>query len=185
MKIQRLLLLVMAMCFASGVKAQIYNSEVLFFVNENSQLSNPQTNLRIMRIKNGRGQWVNHSNINLKAVCDNLKSNINYYETNSNIWGDYHSLDADRFDYEMSNTKWAVYSRHIKALWDYVPGELEWPAHTDYEAIAKDFSKYMLWSEPEYENRQYGHMGERVTFKRLTKSELVRLSFTGTRDFLQ
>ena len=181
MKAKRLLFLVMAICLASGVKAQIYNSEVLFYVEEDSKLSDPQTRLSIYRFKNGKRQYYNGED-HLKDVCDNLKSNINYYETHSAKWSD--GL-GDEFDSKMSNAKWIVYSYHFDACYDYNTGIMEFPSHTCYSAFANDFSKYMSWYEPEFDYRGGAHAGARITYKRLTKSELLKLSFTGARDFLQ
>lgn len=181
MKAKRFLFLIMAICLASGVKAQIYNSEVLFYVHEDSKLSDPQTSLRIFRFQNGQCQWV--ADYKLKDVSDNLKNNINYYETHSNIWKRYG--DIDTYDSNMSNTKWNVYLKHFEVLYYDNAGTVEWPAHNKYHAFAKDFSKFMVWSEPEFDTPYGVHMGSRYTFKRLTKSELLKLSFTGARDFLQ
>lgn len=110
MKGLRFLLLGLAICLASGVRAQIYNSDVLFYVEETSSLTNPQTSLWIFRFKSGECYWVNKAVAHeLKGVCEYLKSNINYYETHSDLWSRYGNLG--NYDSKMSNTKWIVYSR--------------------------------------------------------------------------
>ena len=186
MKLKKVLFLAMAICLASGVKAQIYNSEVLFYISESANLTNPQTSIWIFRFKNGICQRVDKNDANrLKNVCDNLKSNINYYETHSSVWSNHSSVDTDHFDSKMSNAKWNVYSNTCQGYLDsYFSGQYI-PTHTYYYAYKKDFSQYMYWAEPEYDDPMMGHVGERVTYKRLTKSELLKLIFTGARDFLQ
>lgn len=184
MKGLRFLLLGLAICLASGVRAQIYNSDVLFYVEETSSLTNPQTSLWIFRFKSGECYWVNKAVANeLKGVCEYLKSNINYYETHSDLWSRYGNLG--NYDSKMSNTKWIVYSCFFERLYDIIDQVEEWPAHTCYHAFSKDYSKYMRWSEPEYDSRGGEHRGSRTTWKRLTKTDLLKLSFTGARDFLQ
>lgn len=182
MKGLRILLLGLAICLASGVKAQIYNSDVLFYVKESASLSNPQTYVRIYRFKNGECHYVNKSSAKeLKTVCDNLKSSNYYYESHSELWQ--RDGDVGTFDSKLSNTKWNVYSQYFERLYIDGVGE-EWPNHTQYHAWRKDFSQFMAWEEPEYDNR-WGHSGARSTWKQLTKAELLKLSFTGARDFLQ
>lgn len=183
MKELRILLLGIVICLASGVKAQIYNSDVLFYVSENAKLSDPQTRVDIYCFKNGKCQWVNKTDATrLKNVCDNLRSNSYYYETHSEIWGNYGDMGS--YDSKMSNDKWNVYSKFLERL--YIDGAgLEWPNHTMFHAFKKDLSQYMYWSEPEYDDWRGGHNGRRVTYNRLTKSDILKLSFTGARDFLQ
>lgn len=87
MKRFSLFMLVMAISLASEVKAQIYNSDVLFYVQESASLTNPQTYVRIYRFKSGDCHYVNRSSAKeLKTVCDNIRSNSNYYESHSELW---------------------------------------------------------------------------------------------------
>lgn len=177
MKAKRLLFLVMAICLASGVKAQIYNSEVLFYVEEGSKLTNSSTSTRIIRIKDGMLYTVSRID-NLKTVCNKLKNDINYYENHPKEWVSRNKPGS------LSNTKWMVTSICFDALYDFDTGAMLFPQHCIFKAIATDLSKYMEWSEPEYDDPNGVHMGRRTTFKRITKSELLKLSFS-TRDFLK
>lgn len=186
MKGLKLLFLVMAICLASGVKAQIYNSDVLFYVGENAKLTNPQTYVLILRFKDGVRWWVNKGEHRLRNVCDNLKGNSYYYENKSEIWSKYNTM----FNYnsDMSNAKWCVYSYYASYTEGFTDmmGNYSPPieAHTSYEAFRKDLSEYMEWSEPHYHIRG-DEFGERITYKRITKEELKKMNFTAARDFLQ
>ena len=181
MKGLRFLLLGLAICLASGMKAQIYNSDVLFYVESDSRLTNPQTRVIIFRFRNGNRQTFEGSEKTLKAVCDNLKRDMDYYET---LYSQWKTDNWGSYDSNMSNLKWHVFSKKYSRL--YIDGlGLEWPDHIHYIAFKKDFSQYMYWSEPEYDDWRGDHNGTRVTHNRLTKSDILKLSFTGARDFLQ
>lgn len=179
MQVKRFLLLFMAICLASGVKAQIYNSDVLFYVSESANLKNPQSRVEIRKFENGKLYSLSTSNdeANLRTVCNNLSTNSNYYENLAHkwerrglpYWSDYHYS----YNSELTNQKWNVYSKIVEANMPL------WPAHTNFEAFYKDYSKFLTWYEPDYDN-----MGQRV-YKRIMKSELRNITFTGARDFLQ
>lgn len=186
MKGLRFLLLGLAICLASRVKAQIYNSDVLFYVSESAKLTNPQTYVFIIQFKDGKRWWVNKGEHRLKNVCDNLKSNSYYYEYKSEIWSEYNTMF--KYNSEMSNTKWCVYSSYTPYIEGFTAlnGSYSPPieAHTSYEAFKRDFSEYMEWSEPHYHMMGDEH-GERVTYKRISKEDIKKMNFTGARDFLQ
>lgn len=186
MKGLRFLLFVMAICLTNGVKAQIYSSDVLFYVSESAKLTNPQTYVFIIRFKDGKQWWVNKEEHKLKNVCDNLKSNSYYYEYKSEIWGEYNTMF--KYNSDMSNAKWCVYSWYSPYTDGFTDmmGNYQSPieAHTSYEAFKRDFSEYMEWSEPHYHMMGDEH-GERVTYKRISKDEIKKMNFTGARDFLQ
>lgn len=184
MKRLRFLLVGMAICLTSEVKAQIYNSDVLFYVGGN-ELTNPQLRVFIIRFKEGKQYRVNRtSETELRNICNNLKSNSYYYEYKSDIWSEDGMFKHDR---DMSNAKWTVYSYYQP----YVPSaQFDWgvsdaiEAHTSYKAFKCDYSEYMEWSEPHYHLMGNEH-GERITLKLISKEELKKLNFTGARDFLQ
>lgn len=175
----------MAVCLASGVDAQIYNSDVLFYVSQNANLANPETSVTILRYNEGICYHVCRyvKDRTIKKVWDNLRKNINYYEENTKIWVKLSGESIQNYDTEMSNAKWHVYSKY----YPYIPAIDLTPrieSHRDYSAIKKDFSEYMTWSEPLY---RFGDdlCGQRITLKRISKEELLKLTFTAARDFLQ
>lgn len=191
MKVKRFFLLVMAICLASGVKAQIYNTEILFYVLESTDLTNvsPQDHVNILRFKDGMCWRIwKKGHDEFKKVCDNLKSNSYYYEyTPEEMWIKRTELNTTNYNSDMSNEKWYVYSEYNS----YVPsGQFAWgvsdpiEAHTSYYAFKRDLSAFMEWSEPLYHLN--GEVcGKRRTFKRISKEEIKKMSFTGARDFLQ
>lgn len=121
MKAKRLLFLVMAICLASGVRAQ-FNSEILFFhYCENSlgntdvkPLSNPEAIILICRFKNGKVYCPKSQEYSqplqdylARGVRENLSSNINYYENKE--WTEVSSGFIGYYDSNMSNNKWIVF----------------------------------------------------------------------------
>ncbi len=185
MKGLRILLLGLAICLASGVKAQIYNSEALFYLAPEYKLTNPQATVYVMRFKNGvLYHYRNGFGENLIDVSNNIKNNDNYYENKTSEWKEGDVGTTKKYDSSMSNEKWVVYS-HYNA---YIPGFGEMPAivaHTDYWAHKKDLSQYMTWSEPIYVFPNGSECGHRRTLNRITKEDLKKMTFTGARDFLQ
>lgn len=188
MKAKRLLFLVMAICLASGVKAQNNNSEALFYKHESVKLTDPQGGVLILRIINGKiyeyQQDRKVHDTSLRNVCRLLKQDSNYYEKRDcwHWWG-------DDYDSDMSNLKWIVYSKHWNAVPPYtdmagneMPGL---PERTDYIAIKRDYSEYMIWTEPLWHDHNGDVNGELIKWKRITKDELKKLNFTAARDFLQ
>lgn len=177
MKSLKLLFLVMAICFASGVKARINNSEVLFYIRVDANLKDPQTRVEVYRITNGilydfrsgYNPTLEADPLALRTVCNNLKEDSYCYD-NSNRWD---SFNFRKYDANMSNDKWTVYAVSFEA------NPPLWYAHMNYKAFKNDFSEFMEWNEPDYDK-----IGRRI-YKRITKNELKQLSFTGARDFLQ
>lgn len=183
MKYPKLAIIVFLTCFSYFVNAQVYNTEILFYVRENVDLSNPQESVEILQFRGGVGYRVYRGNeATLKAVHDNLKANSNYYENHKDLWCP-NAINLSKYDSKMSNVKWNVYSNVFDRLVNYL-GVEEWPAHTQYHAFSKDLLKYILWSEPEYTGQNGQRIGNPFTRKRLTKSEILKLSFIGARSFL-
>jgi len=176
-RLRLLLFAVMAILFVQEAYAQLYNTEVLFFVDKESSLTNPQTYVRIYQFRNGDNYWFTGclEDKTLRIVSNNLKKDNDYYEKQS--WG--HANEGrDMYNADMSNSRWIVYSASYRYLPTTEWGE-GWPAHTSYYAFKKDLSEYMLWHEPDYDGQG------RVVCRRLTKTELKNLRFTAARDFLK
>ncbi len=189
MRVKRLLFLVMAICLASGVSAQIRNTEVLFFhCYENSihgqrpPITNPNAGIYIIRVRNGviesynkGGSW--YDGIPVETVVKNLKKNINYYD---NV--DFFTEKNYKFDSKMTNSKWTVWSQFISLSWG--PDPL--PDKTKYYAIKNDYSEFMQWEEPDNFRNPDGSEVQtgRYTYKRYTKEQLLKVTFGGRRDFL-
>ena len=177
MKELRFLLLGLVICLASGVKAQIYSSDVLFYVSESAKLTNPQTTVHIFLFKDGKFYEANGIS-DIRKVCDNLRDNDFYFERLAFKWERkgvpyWATYDFIKYNEELSNSKWRVYS----AWFAEEPGL--WKSHTRYEAFASDLSKYMRWEEPDWDD------AGRKTCRRINKNELKQLTFTSGRDFLQ
>ena len=180
MKVLRFLFLVMAGCLTNSVMAQIHTSGIMVYVYENANMSDPQTSLTIFRFVDDR--CYSTSTIHkLKEVSDGLRSNSNYLETLKfpMIINPFSSIKTYySYDDKMSNGKWYVYSDFNNAWNDTYNGEYH-PAYTSYVAFKYDYSQCMKWYEPQYDN------GPRRTYKRLSISELKKMKFTASRDFLR
>lgn len=170
MKVKRLLFFFMAICLASGVRAQIYNSGVLFFhfyEREGdclSPITNPNAIIMILRVRNGSLEM---QRTTVEKVVNNLKRNINYYESAT-----FEKIPRN-YDSQMSNSKWDVWSLTINKPQSF------------YHALKKDFSEYTEWCEPDVfwidgEERPLG----RAIYKGYTKEQLLKITFGGRRDFL-
>ena len=181
----------MAICLAIGVRAQIRNSEVLFFhyyddtADGNKEpITNPEAKIQIIRIKNGAIEL--HSKPNgypywkVEEVIKNIKSNLNYY--NNVVFKRPDQIGSPpKYDANMSNSKWTV--------WSYLC-ELSWAGKPDiiyYYGLKNDLSEYTEWREPDVffqtdgTEQQYG----RRIFKGYTKNQLLKVTLGGKRDFLQ
>lgn len=183
MKSKRFLLLVMAICLASGVKAQslVYNSDVLFFHffedtrdGQMPSLSSPEARIFIIRIKDGalytlasgHSAWEK-----AKEVSDNLKSNPNYYNTKT---PKLLLMDAKDYDLDLSNVKWIVYKNPRYSSDDY----------DSFYAVKRDFSEFMRWREPDICSQDDRTPFGRSIGKRISKDQLIKMNYIGKRDFL-
>ena len=181
MKIKRVLAFLWVLFFVSFVNAQIQDTEVLFYVKTDQSTSNPNTRVYVMKWKNGNryvptGTAADFWCDDIFKIVKNLKKDNNFYEKLDWKEGvEKYSL----YNKEMSNNKWCVYANHFNAYYFY--GQLVWPDHTKYYAVKRDLSEYMQWCEPDYIEDSEG----RQTYRRLTKTELINMNFTATRDFLQ
>ena len=78
-----------------------------------------------------------------------------------------------KYDPNMSNAKWTVFSKSMSLT-----------NTTYYRAIKNDYSEYIEWWEPDREVID-GQTFGRNTYKRISKEELIKMSFVGKRSFLQ
>lgn len=179
MKELRFLLLVIAICLASGVKAQFYNTEDLFYVVEPVNLNNPQVTVHLVRFSSGIGYIIR---TDLKDLCDNMSDYENNIVNRGNKWLYSKNNYAGQFNYsdKLSNEKWTVYSVEGSNWVDNMTGEFH-QGYSHFVAFKKDFSQYIEWTEPE--GHEYGDI--KKYFKRISKSELKKIKFTGAREFLQ
>ncbi|MBR4625502.1 MAG: hypothetical protein IKO99_03600 [Bacteroidales bacterium] len=143
-------LLVFLICLSNILNAQIKDSPVLFYAREDSRV------VIIMQFKNFEHYRCWGNNANKETVIQNLKRNINFYEelfatnsggvkrTDPNACPSYNGYDGyGELKYsDMSNELWYVYERFFPPASDGM-----WTAHTQYNAIKKDFSEYMYWWE--------------------------------------
>lgn len=175
MKGLRFLLLGMAICLASEVRAQIYNSEVLFFYcAENTagskfagSLNSPQVSILICKFKNGKVYCPrSQSSQNLQTysawkVRENLNKNMNYYETQE--WAEVSTGFIGYYDSDMSTNKWTVFKVEQPKI-----DADEWnsgsPAHNEFNGFKNDFSEYQNWCEPDVFGRG------RYTYKKCNKT---------------
>ena len=175
MKAKRLLFLVMAICLASGIKAQISNTGVLFFhwventtTGLQRPITDPHATIKIMRIKKGILEVYGGE---VKEVISNLKINPLYYDNVSyrvvSHWVQ-HTTNL-KYDYDMSSPKWYVWSDGYRIMDD---------EYRFYFALKKDFSEYTEWREPDD-----GGAGRSI-YKGYTKEQLLKIELGGKRDFL-
>lgn len=190
MKVKRFLFLVMAICLACGVRAQgrVYSSKVLFFHHyefENEKkppITNPESGIMIMRVKNGMLEQYGRSEIKTEIVVANLKRDPNYYDkVTFNEFGDqYYYSPEVRYDTNMSNEKWTVWSYKTEVY------NASFSTQTHYWGLKNDFSEFTKWQEPGILHLIGGDeipWGRRI-YKGYSKEQLLKITFGGRRDFL-
>ena len=178
-----ILFLVIATIIANEANAQFNNTDVLFYIDVEASLANPQTNVYIWKFRNGNLYKIMKIGTTLANVSENLKKDMYYYEKDekqsfSSCW-----ITKNSYNKIMSNIKWIVYSLSIEGLHSFTGAFGErvegYPDYNCYGAFKKDLSEYTEWKEPDYDG------AGRFIFRRISKSELRNLKFSMTRDFLQ
>ena len=113
MKAKRLLFLVMAICLASGVKAQFYDSadDIYFYYDQNH--SNSLYEVLVLNFDGKKGYWWYQS---VSEVKNKLKENPNYYEDETE------TADYSRVKYASSTATTVTYtiyfgSDNLKTEW--------------------------------------------------------------------
>ena len=192
MKAKRLLFLVMAICLASGVKAQsrVINSKPLFFHHYEFQnekkppITNPESGILIIRIKNGFIEVYGDREIKTEIVVANLKRDPNYYDrvtfNNYQKYDQYYYTSKVKYDTKMSNEKWTVWSCEYELSYS------RFSSQTHYWALKNDFTEFTKWQEPDLILQFDGTetpWGRRI-YKGYTKEQLLKITFGGRRDFL-
>ncbi len=159
-----LFVLVMAM-FAIYAKAQLYSSEVHFYIEAGADISNGSTLVEVVKFEG------NHVYVKAQSVHDikqALRSNSNYYDTDVKK----HAL-VSNYDSSLSTTKRVVYKYR-----QYNNGFTFIPNIDCYYAYSKDKSSLIEWTET--------YNGERLSeeryYIRINKAELMPKATN--RDFL-
>lgn len=129
--------------FESPIHGQIINTDVLFFVNENSQLKYPGESVLILKFTNGTLCYI--GNNTLSKVSENLKKDQKFYDKQK--FSKFFNIDSSHFNNNVSTAKWSVYSE-ISPGWNgffgvdgYVEGV---PGGTRFWAFTKDLSNIKL-----------------------------------------
>lgn len=80
MKAKNLFFLAIAICIASGVKAQFYDDEVYYFLQAGKSLSDRSATIAIVYFKGKNIACENLAGNNLEKIQKNLKKSSTYYE---------------------------------------------------------------------------------------------------------
>ena len=159
-----LFVLVMAM-FAIYAKAQLYSSEVHFYIEAGADIRNGSTLVEVVKFEG------NHVYVKAQSVHDikqALRSNSNYYDTDVKK----HAL-VSNYDSSLSTTQRVVYKYR-----QYNNGFTFIPNIDCYYAYSKDKSSLIEWTET--------YNGERLSeeryYIRINKAELMPKATN--RDFL-
>lgn len=159
-----LFVLAMAM-FTICAKAQLYSSEIHFYIEAGADISNGSTQVHVAKFEG------NHAYIKYQCVRDikkALKSNSNYYDTDVKK-----NFTVLNYDSSLSTTKRVVYKRRqYNNGWTFIPNV------DSYYAFSKDKSSLIEWLET-YDGEKYD---KESYYIRIDKAELMPKATN--RDFL-
>lgn len=159
-----LFVLAMAM-FAIYVKAQLYSSEIHFYIKAGADISDASTMVDVVKFEG------NHVYVKLQSVRDikiALKSNSNYYDT----YVKKHAI-VSNYDSSLSTTKRVVYKyRQYNNGFTFIPNE------DYYFAYSMDKSSLITWTETYNGEKD----SEEIYYIRINKTELMPKATN--RDFL-
>ena len=146
MKAKRLFFLVMAICLASGVRAQFYDDDVYFYARAGESISDKKTVLIIVHF-NGHHMFKFGNSV--ERIQNNLRKSPTYYDEYMK------SQSHDRYKYssEYSNSQKVTYvwpQRRVSTFMaNYVYGN-------EYWTFDKDKSKVINWEE-KYDSDEITH----------------------------
>lgn len=128
MKAKRLFFLVMAICLASGVKAQFYDSadDIYYYVEvKDGEFVSPYPSVMIFNFDGQKASFLNRISIGvdgLPAIRDNIKSNFNYYEekVDNAEYDMYYDRSKNAYCLQFTTSYgYNIYGQAISSRWDY------------------------------------------------------------------
>lgn len=158
-------ILAMAM-FVIYAKAQLFSSEVHFYIEAGADISNGSTIVEVVKFEG------NHVYVKAQSVYkikEALNSNRNYYDTDVKKYA-----HVSNYDSSLSTTKRVVYKyrQHSSGMFTFIP-------NIDcYYAYSKDKSSLIEWTET-YNGEK---LSEERYYIRINKAELMPKATN--RDFL-